>query len=196
MNLSDSAEWEIPQHKIMEKLDLLEIRILRLTKEYSNIRNHVDKQDLIMENIRDNIEKISDKLDEHKEDKVEDLKIMVKEIQKSHATLQENLASIYFKQRRDNIFWRSYNNKFSNNCNNFMGLNTMLFADINENPQNGKMEENENIKENIDDDSQNQIRKHSNHRTYSNNSNNSTNSNSENKSRTNSVIIKATLVED
>ena len=80
-----------------------------------------------MEVMHNNIKSVVEKIKKQEENKDEDLKTMVKEIKASHEKLEENLSSIYFKQRRDNIFWRSYNNKFSNNCNNLMGFKDMLF---------------------------------------------------------------------
>jgi hypothetical protein len=124
METSDSSEWVIPQHKIMKKLDLMEIRIMKLSSKYNLYKEGFEKQNIMMEAMHNNIKSLMNKIEKNKD---EDLKRMIKEIQASHDKLEENLSSIYFKQRRDNIFWRSYNNKFSNNCNNLMGFKEMLF---------------------------------------------------------------------
>ena len=127
MESNDSNEWVIPQHKIMKKLDLMELRIMKLSSELNEYREGFEKQNIIMEAMHNNIKSVVEKIKKQEENKDEDLKTMVKEIKASHEKLEENLSSIYFKQRRDNIFWRSYNNKFSNNCNNLMGFKDMLF---------------------------------------------------------------------
>ena len=133
MNQSDSYEWVIPQHKIMKKLDLMEVRIMKLSAELNNYKEGFEKQNLILQSMQQMMKQITHKLEKQEENKDEDLKKMVKEIKTSHDKLEENLSSIYFKQRRDNIFWRSYNNKFSNNCNNIMGFKEMLFKDTEDN---------------------------------------------------------------
>ena len=142
METSDSSEWVIPQHKIMKKLDLMEIRIMKLTAEMNIYKETFEKQMVLIEVMHNNIKSIIKKVDKQEENKDEDLKTLIKEIKTSHDKLEENLSSIYFKQRRDNIFWRSYNNKFSNNCNNLMGFKDMLFKHqektINQNNQNNK----------------------------------------------------------
>lgn len=125
---NDSDEWVIPQHKVIKKLDLMEIRIMKLASDVNNYKETIENQNIIIENLNESVDKILEKLSNHENNRDEDLKIMVEEIKKSHDTLQENLSSIYFKQRRDNIFWRSYNNKFSNNCNNMMGFGNVLFS--------------------------------------------------------------------
>ena len=127
METTDSSEWVIPQHKIMKKLDLMEIRIMKLTAEMNIYKEIIEKQNILMEAMHNNVKSLIKKVEKQEENKDEDLKAMVKEIKSSHDKLEENLSSIYFKQRRDNIFWRSYNNKFSNNCNNLMGFKDMLF---------------------------------------------------------------------
>ena len=127
METSDSSEWVIPQHKIMKKLDLMEIRIMKLSAEVNLYKEGFEKQNIMMEAMHENIKAVMKKIEKQEENKDEDLKTMIKEIKTSHEKLQDNLSSIYFKQRRDNIFWRSYNNKFSNNCNNLMGFKDMLF---------------------------------------------------------------------
>ena len=127
METSDSSEWVIPQHKIMKKLDLMELRIMKLSSELVLYKDAFEKQNIMIELMHNNIKSIMDKMEKQKENKNEDLKTMIKEIKASHEKLEENLSSIYFKQRRDNMFWRSYNNKFSNNCNNIMGFKDMLF---------------------------------------------------------------------
>jgi len=127
METSDSSEWVIPQHKIMKKLDLMEIRIMKLSAELNLYKEGFEKQNIMMEAMHENIRAVMKKIEKQEENKDEDLKTMIKEIKTSHEKLQDNLSSIYFKQRRDNIFWRSYNNKFSNNCNNLMGFKEMLF---------------------------------------------------------------------
>ena len=127
MEPNDSNEWVIPQHKIMKKLDLMELRIMKLSSELNEYREGFEKQNIMMEIMHNNIKSVVEKIKKQEENKDEDLKTMVKEIKASHEKLEENLSSIYFKQRRDNIFWRSYNNKFSNNCNNLMGFKDMLF---------------------------------------------------------------------
>lgn len=127
MEPNDSNEWVIPQHKIMKKLDLMELRIMKLSSELNEYKEGFEKQNIMMEVMHNNIKSVVEKIKKQEENKDEDLKTMVKEIKASHEKLEENLSSIYFKQRRDNIFWRSYNNKFSNNCNNLMGFKDMLF---------------------------------------------------------------------
>ena len=127
MEPNDSNEWVIPQHKIMKKLDLMELRIMKLSSELNEYKEGFEKQNIILEVMHNNIKSVVEKIKKQEENKDEDLKTMVKEIKASHEKLEENLSSIYFKQRRDNIFWRSYNNKFSNNCNNLMGFKDMLF---------------------------------------------------------------------
>ena len=125
---NDSDEWVIPQHKVIQKLDLMEIRIMKLAADVNSYKDIIEKQNIVLENMQDTINKVLYKVNEQDNNRDEDLKIMVEEIKKSHDKLQENLSSIYFKQRRDNIFWRSYNNKFSNNCNNVMGFGEVLFS--------------------------------------------------------------------
>jgi septal ring factor EnvC (AmiA/AmiB activator) len=127
MEATNSTEWVIPQHKIMKKLDLMELRIMKLSSELHQYKDGFEKQNIMLEVMHNNIRSVIDKIKKQEENKDEDLKTMVKEIKASHAKLEDNLSSIYFKQRRDNIFWRSYNNKFSNNCNNLMGFKDMLF---------------------------------------------------------------------
>ena len=127
MEPNDSNEWVIPQHKITKKLDLMELRIMKLSSELNEYREGFEKQNIMMEVMHNNIKSVVEKIKKQEENKDEDLKTMVKEIKASHEKLEENISSIYFKQRRDNIFWRSYNNKFSNNCNNLMGFKDMLF---------------------------------------------------------------------
>tara|TARA_B100000963_G_scaffold343619_1_gene345647 strand:- start:496 stop:1017 length:522 start_codon:yes stop_codon:yes gene_type:complete len=127
MENSDSSEWVIPQHKIMKKLDLMEIRIMKLSAEMNIYKEGFDRQNILMNAMHKNIKSLMTKIEKQEENKDEDLKTMIKEIKASHEKLEDNLSSIYFKQRRDNIFWRSYNNKFSNNCNNLMGFKEMLF---------------------------------------------------------------------
>lgn len=127
METSDSNEWVIPQHKLMKKLDLMELRIMKLSSELNQYKDGFEKQNIVIDVIHENIKSIMKKIEKQQENKDEDLKTMIKEIKASHEKLEENLSSIYFKQRRDNIFWRSYNNKFSNNCNNLMGFKDMLF---------------------------------------------------------------------
>lgn len=127
MEPNDSNEWVIPQHKIMKKLDLMELRIMKLSSELNEYKEGFEKQNIMMEVMHNNIKSVVEKIKKQEENKDEDLKTMVKEIKASHEKLEDNLSSIYFKQRRDNIFWRSYNNKFSNNCNNLMGFKDMLF---------------------------------------------------------------------
>lgn len=125
---NDSDEWVIPQHKVIKKLDLMEIRIMKLASDVNSYKDIIEQQNIVLENMQDTINKVLYKVNEQDNNRDEDLKIMVEEIKKSHDKLQENLSSIYFKQRRDNIFWRSYNNKFSNNCNNVMGFGEVLFS--------------------------------------------------------------------
>lgn len=127
METSDSNEWVIPQHKLMKKLDLMELRIMKLSSELNQYKDGFEKQNVVIDVMHENIKSIMKKIEKQQENKNEDLKTMIKEIKASHEKLEENLSSIYFKQRRDNIFWRSYNNKFSNNCNNLMGFKDMLF---------------------------------------------------------------------
>ena len=127
MEPNDSNEWVIPQHKIMKKLDLMELRIMKLSSELNEYKEGFEKQNIMMEVMHNNIKSVVEKIKKQEENKDEDLETMVKEIKASHEKLEENLSSIYFKQRRDYIFWRSYNNKFSNNCNNLMGFKDMLF---------------------------------------------------------------------
>jgi predicted RNase H-like nuclease (RuvC/YqgF family) len=111
----------------MKKLDLMELRIMKLSSELNQYKDGFEKQNIVIDVIHENIKSIMKKIEKQQENKDEDLKTMIKEIKASHEKLEENLSSIYFKQRRDNIFWRSYNNKFSNNCNNLMGFKDMLF---------------------------------------------------------------------
>ena len=128
MNSSESGEWVIPQHKIMTKLDLMELRLMKLASEVNTYKEELIEQNVVLSNIQDTVTNMQDIMNKQEESKDDDLKTMVKEIKKSHEKLQDNLSSIYFKQRRDNIFWRSYNNKFSNNCNNLMGFKEMLLG--------------------------------------------------------------------
>jgi hypothetical protein len=125
---SDSNEWIIPQHKIIKKLDLMEVRIMKLASEVNNYKEAMTNQNVVLDNLQDTVDKILHKINTQEQTRDDDLKIMVEEIKKSHDQLQDNLSSVYFKQRRDNIFWRSYNNKFSNNCNNVMGFGDVLFS--------------------------------------------------------------------
>jgi hypothetical protein len=125
---NDSDEWVIPQHKVIKKLDLMEIRIMKLASDVNHYKDIIEQQNITLDNMQDTISKVLDKVNERENNRDEDLKVMAEEINKSHDKLQENLSSIYFKQRRDNIFWRSYNNKFSNNCNNVMGFGEVLFS--------------------------------------------------------------------
>jgi len=122
----DSSEWVIPQHKIIKKLDLMELRLMKLASELNIYKEELIEQNVVLSNIQDSVNNIQDVVNKREESKDEDLKTMMKKIKKSHDKLQDNLSSIYFKQRRDNMFWRSYNNKFSNNCNNIMGFKEML----------------------------------------------------------------------
>ena len=38
MEPNDSNEWVIPQHKIMKKLDLMELRIMKLSSELNEYK--------------------------------------------------------------------------------------------------------------------------------------------------------------
>jgi len=125
---NDSDEWVIPQHKVIKKLDLMEIRIMKLSSDVNNYKEIIEKQHNVLNTIQDTMNNVLEKVNNQENNRDQDLKVMVQEIKKSHDKLQENLSSIYFKQRRDNIFWRSYNNKFSNNCNNVMGFGEVLFS--------------------------------------------------------------------
>ena len=48
METSDSSEWVIPQHKIMKKLDLMEIRIMKLTAEMNIYKETIEKQNILI----------------------------------------------------------------------------------------------------------------------------------------------------
>ena len=48
METSDSSEWVIPQHKIMKKLDLMEIRIMKLSAELNLYKEGFEKQNIMI----------------------------------------------------------------------------------------------------------------------------------------------------
>ena len=74
METSDSSEWVIPQHKIMKKLDLMELRIMKLSSELVLYKDAYEKQNIMMEVMHNNIKSIMDKIEKQKENKNEDLK--------------------------------------------------------------------------------------------------------------------------
>ena len=58
METTDSSEWVIPQHKIMKKLDLMEIRIMKLTAEMNIYKETIEKQNILMEAMHNNVKSL------------------------------------------------------------------------------------------------------------------------------------------
>ena len=83
----------------------MEIRIMKLTAEMNIYKETIEKQNVLMEAMHNNIKSIIKKVEKQEENKDEDLKNNGERDKTSHDKLEErNLSSIYFKQRRDNIF--------------------------------------------------------------------------------------------
>ena len=51
---------------------------------------------------------------------LKEIKPLLKTIKKNNTKISDNLSSAFFKARKDNLFWRSYNN-------NFLGVSSLLF---------------------------------------------------------------------
>ena len=58
MEPNDSNEWVIPQHKIMKKLDLMELRIMKLSSELNEYKEGFEKQNILMEVMHNNIKSV------------------------------------------------------------------------------------------------------------------------------------------
>jgi hypothetical protein len=81
-----------------------------------NILGYKDIVDMLKNN-KETLSQI-DNVESFKE--LKKLKPLIETIKTNNQRIEENLANAFFKQRRDNLFWRSYNN-------NFMGLNSLWF---------------------------------------------------------------------
>mgnify|MGYP006445990519 CR=1 FL=1 len=66
METTDSNEWVIPQHKIMKKLDLMELRIMKLSSELHQYKDGFEKQNIMLEVMHNNIRSVIDKIKKHK----------------------------------------------------------------------------------------------------------------------------------
>ena len=109
--------------KMQRKFHLETKKILQDHKETisKKIEEHNTGYKEIVDMLKDNKD-VLNKMDTCNE--LKKIKPLLKTIKKNNDKISNNLSSAFFKTRKDNLLWRSYNNSFTNNI---LGIPSVLF---------------------------------------------------------------------
>ena len=115
-----NQDWEVPELEINCKLSKIVNLLENQQKQIDNI--HKTQERLLQKSQKVNLQydelitilqdtKIQLQNTETKN--IEELKPILQKIKLNNEKITNNISSAFFKQRNDNLFWRSYSNNFS-----------------------------------------------------------------------------------
>ena len=115
-----NQDWEIPGLEINKKLtkitNILEkqqIQINQIAKTQDMILQKSQKFNLQYDELITILQDTKIQLQNTETKNIEELKPILHKIKLNNEKITNNISSAFFKQRNDNLFWRSYSNNFS-----------------------------------------------------------------------------------
>ena len=116
----NNNDWEIPGLQINNKLTKIMELLLKQQKEITEINKNQQilleksqKSDLQYDGLITILQDTKTQLQNSDTKNIEELKPILQKIKLNNEKITNNLSSAFFKQRNDNLFWRSYSNNFS-----------------------------------------------------------------------------------
>ncbi len=113
-------DWEIPGLQMNNKLTKIIELLLTQQKEITEIKKNQEilleksqKSDLQYDGLITILQDTKTQLQNSDTKNIEELKPILQKIKLNNEKITNNLSSAFFKQRNDNLFWRSYSNNFS-----------------------------------------------------------------------------------
>ena len=126
-------DWEIPGLQINNKLNIIIDMLSKQEKKINNIEEKLENQQQTIEKYKKQYNEILTILENTKEilknsDKktIEEIKPILQKIKLNNEKITNNFSSAIFKQRNDNLFWRSQSHNFATNFCNLSNLGTFL----------------------------------------------------------------------
>ncbi len=113
-------DWEIPGLQMNNKLTKIIELLLTQQKEITEIKKNQQilldksqKSDLQYDGLITILQDTKTQLQNSDTKNIEELKPILQKIKLNNEKITNNLSSAFFKQRNDNLFWRSYSNNFT-----------------------------------------------------------------------------------
>ena len=115
-------DWEIPGLQINNKLNIIIEMLSKQQKSINLIETKLENQEQIIQKSKKQFNEILNILENTKEilknsDKktIEEIKPILQKIKLNNEKITNNFSSAIFKQRNDNLFWRTQSHNFSKN---------------------------------------------------------------------------------
>ena len=115
-----NQDWEIPGlqinnklTKIMELLENQQKQINKIAETQECLLQKSQKVNLQYDELITILQDTKIQLQNTEAKNIEELKPILQKIKLNNEKITNNISSAFFKQRNDNLFWRSYSNNFS-----------------------------------------------------------------------------------
>ena len=115
-----NQDWEIPGlqinnklTKIMELLENQQTQIDKIAETQECLLQKSQKVNLQYDELITILQDTKIQLQNTEAKNIEELKPILQKIKLNNEKITNNISSAFFKQRNDNLFWRSYSNNFS-----------------------------------------------------------------------------------
>ncbi len=115
-----NQDWEVPEleincklSKIVNLLENQQKQINKISETQERLLQKSQKVNLQYDELITILQDTKIQLQNTETKNIEELKPILHKIKLNNEKITNNISSAFFKQRNDNLFWRSYSNNFS-----------------------------------------------------------------------------------